>query len=82
MIFTYAILYRESLSGLIINDLGNYRYKRVLGLAGMFGDQLVSSEFLALVTLYRIWKSEVLHKLPFTLWCDIKGGCIVTLVKW
>lgn len=36
---------RESLSELIINDLANYRHKRVLGLAAMFGDQLVTSEF-------------------------------------
>ena len=36
---------RESLSEVIINDLGNYRQKRILGLATMFGDQRVTSEF-------------------------------------
>lgn len=40
------LFHRESLSEGIINDLSNYRHKRVLGLAGMFGDQLVTSEFL------------------------------------
>ena len=39
--------FRESLSEVIINDLGNYRHKRVLGLAAMFGDQMVTSEFAA-----------------------------------
>lgn len=40
-----VVLCRESLSQVIITDLGNYRHKRVLGLAAMFGDQLVTSEF-------------------------------------
>ena len=44
---------RESLSEIIITDLGNYRHKRVLGLAAMFGDQLVTSKFVILtVTIH------------------------------
>ena len=34
---------RESLSQMIITDLANYRHKRIMGLAGMFGDHLLSS---------------------------------------
>ena len=34
---------RESLSETIITDLSNYRHKRIMGLAGMFGDHLLSS---------------------------------------
>ncbi len=34
---------RESLTETIVNDLGNYRHKRVIGLAGMFNDHLLSS---------------------------------------
>ena len=34
---------RESLTETIISDLANYRHKRVMGLAGMFGDHLLSS---------------------------------------
>ena len=39
-----VLLYRESLSETIITALGNYRHKRVLGLASIFGDQYVTSE--------------------------------------
>ena len=35
---------RESLSEGIINDLANYRHKRIMGLAGMFGDHLLGSK--------------------------------------
>lgn len=35
---------RESLSGAIIADLADYRHKRVMGLAGMFGDHMLTSQ--------------------------------------
>lgn len=35
---------RESLSGSIIADLADYRHKRVMGLAGMFGDHMLTSQ--------------------------------------
>ena len=35
---------RESLSECIIADLADYRHKRVMGLAGMFGDHMLTSE--------------------------------------
>ena len=35
---------RESLSESIIADLADYRHKRVMGLAGMYGDHMLSSE--------------------------------------
>ena len=35
---------RESLSEVIIADLADYRHKRVMGLAGMFGDHMLTSE--------------------------------------
>ncbi len=34
---------KESLTETIVSDLGNYRHKRVIGLAGMFNDHLLSS---------------------------------------
>ena len=37
---------RESLSESIIADLADYRHKRVMGLAGIFGDHMLSSEML------------------------------------
>ena len=37
------IISRESLSETIITDLANYRHKRIMGLAGMFGDHLLTS---------------------------------------
>ncbi len=42
---------RESLTETIVNDLGNYRHKRVIGLAGMFNDHLLSSESIVCSTL-------------------------------
>ena len=35
-------VFRESLSETIITDLSNYRHKRIMGLAGMFGDHLLT----------------------------------------
>ena len=46
-------MYRESLSEVIIAELADYRHKRVMGLAGMFGDHMLSrkcSEELSAVT--------------------------------
>ena len=38
-------VHRESLSETIITDLANYRHKRIMGLAGMFGDHLLTRKF-------------------------------------
>ena len=35
---------KESLAESIIADLADYRHKRVMGLAGMFGDHMLTSE--------------------------------------
>ena len=53
---------------IIINDLGNYRHKRVLGLAAMFGDQLVSSKFLT--TLYHVHATDWMNS-PCQIKCPV-----------
>ncbi len=55
---------RESLTETIVNDLGNYRHKRVIGLAGMFNDHLLSSTSACTIWYHLIaWKSSI--------WVDI-----------
>lgn len=57
------------MSETIINDLADYRHKRVLGLAGMFGDQLVTSEFLVERTLYHLYGGDVIANLQTRCLC-------------
>ena len=42
---------KESLAESIIADLADYRHKRVMGLAGMFGDHMLTSEMPACLSV-------------------------------
>ena len=56
---------RESLSGTIIADLANYRHKRVMGLAGIFGDHMLTSTAQSVAVCV---STHVLHVYIYSYW--------------
>ncbi len=49
---------REVVSEVIINDLAGYRQKRVIGMAGMFGDHMVTSKSTARYVYPHSWPPQ------------------------